>query len=128
MKGITYDVNKLSESGKFDTSVSKLFFYSTQEYFNALTDFVQNYKQDLANYTPAFVIHSEDSRKEFINECFAVRASLVRLGMPELLDALDTLENAAISKHEKEFSDGQIKFRATIKIYKEKIKEAEKKK
>lgn len=117
----------LSETGMFDTNVSTMFYYSTRDYFDALTDFVQHYKRDLANYNPAFVVNSADSREDFIRECFEVRAILVRLGMNELLDALSTLENAAITKHDKEFSDGQIKFRATIEIYKKTIKEAVKK-
>jgi hypothetical protein len=124
MKGKTYDTDKLSADGRFDTSVITRFFYKTQDYFDALTDFEQNYKRDLSNYTPAFVIHADANREEFIKECFDVRAVFVRLGMTYLLDELTTLENAAISKHEKEFADGQVKFRATIRIYKDIIKEA----
>jgi len=127
MKRKSYDMTMLSETGMFDTNVSTMFYYSTRDYFDALTDFVQHYKRDLANYNPAFVVNSADSREDFIRECFEVRAILVRLGMNELLDALSTLENAAITKHDKEFSDGQIKFRATIEIYKKTIKEAVKK-
>jgi len=125
MKGKNYDLDILTASGLFDLTVVSRFFYNTQEYFDALTDFERNYRRDLANHTPAVVAYSSESREDFIKECFDVRSVFVRLGMPELLRNLDNLENAAITKHEKGFSDGQIKMRATIEIYKETIKKAE---
>ena len=125
MKGKTYNLDVLTTSGLFDLDVVSRFFYSTQDYFDALTDFELNYRRDLANHTPAVVAYSPESREDFIKECFDVRSVFVRLGMPELLRNLDNLENAAITKNEKGFSDGQVTMRATIKIYKETIKKAE---
>ncbi|MCL2224058.1 MAG: hypothetical protein FWB96_03710 [Defluviitaleaceae bacterium] len=124
MSGKTYDLNKLSTLGKFDIGVSTRFFYKTQDYFDALTHFVEHFNRELRNYTPAFVVNSDDNRNEFIKECFEIRAEFMRLGMDDLLEALTTLENAAISKQEKAFSDGQIKFRATINIYKDAINQS----
>ena len=125
MKFKTYDLDKLSETKLFDLDVVSRFFHTKQKYFDALTDFEKFYKRDLSNYNPTFVTHCDSNREELIKECFEVRAALVRLGMNDLLDALNVLENAAITKHEKEFSDGQVKFRATVKIYKEAIKNSE---
>jgi hypothetical protein len=124
MKGKTYDLEKLSASGKFDIGVSTRFYYTTQEYFDALTDFSLNYKRDLSNYTPAFVVNSDADREEFMKECFEIRADYVRLGLSALLDALVTMENAAIAKNFKEFSDGQVTYRATMKICQDAIKES----
>ena len=90
----------------------------------SLSEFARSYNRDLNHYTPTVVAYSDENREDFIKECFEVRADFVRLGMVELLRALDTLENAAITKHEKEFSDGQVKIRATVEIYKAAIKEA----
>ena len=98
MKRKTYDLDKLADSGKFDIGVRKSFFYNMQDYFDALTDFEQHYKRELGNYNPTFVTHCEDNREELMRECFELRAVFVRLGMTELLNALDTLENAAITK------------------------------
>lgn len=124
MKGKTYDINKLSSSGKFDVGVSNRFYYNTQEYFDALTDFAANYNRDLSNYTAAFVINSDAERDAFMLECYEIRADFVRLGINALLEALVTLENAAISRELGEFSDGQVKYRATLKICKDIIREA----
>ena len=125
MKGKTYNLEKLSSSGYFDVSVSKRFYYNTQEYFDELTDFVNNYDRDLRNYTPAFVINSDIDREEFIKECYEIRAYYVRLGMTALIDAIEVMENAAIGKEVKEFSDGQVSYKAKIKICKDAITEAQ---
>jgi hypothetical protein len=124
MKGKTYDLEKLSASGKFDISVSTRFYYNTQEYFDALTDFALNYHRDLSNYTPAFVVNSDADREEFMKECFEIRADYVRLGLTALLESLVTMEDAAIAKNFKEFSDGQVTYRATMKICKDAITDA----
>lgn len=125
MKGKTYDLKKLSGTGMFDTSVVTKFYYTTQEYFDALTDFVKNYRQNLGYYTPAFVVNSTADREEFLRECFDVRATFVRLGLTALSEALSDMENAGISKNYDEFKDGQIKFHATMKICKSIIKDSE---
>lgn len=125
MKGKTYDLNKLSATGNFDIGVTSRFYYNTQDYFDALSDFYLNFKRDLTNYTPAFVINSEDDRKEFLQECFEIRAEFVRLGITALLEALSVMEDAAITRKFSDFSDGQVTFRATLKICKEAIKDAE---
>jgi len=124
MKGKTYDLNKLSATGNFDISVTTRFFYNTQDYFDALTHFAKHYKRNLNNYTPAFVVNCDTDREEFIKECFEVRADLVRLGLTSLLNLLTVMENAAINRNEKEFSDGQISFKATMKICKDAIKDS----
>jgi len=124
MKGKTYDLKKLESSGKFDTSVSARFYYNTQDYFDDLTNFVNNYKRDLSNYTPAFVINSDEDREKFMKECFEVRADFVRLGLTALIESLEVMENAVISKKFKEFSDGQVTFKANIKICKDTINDA----
>jgi hypothetical protein len=124
MKGKTYDLGKLSSSGRFDIGVSTRFYYNTQDYFDALSEFAENYARDLGNYTPAFVVNSDLDREEFMKECFEIRADFMRLGMVTLLDELMKMENAAISRKFKEFSDGQITFQATIKICKDVIRES----
>jgi hypothetical protein len=124
VKGKTYDMEKLTESGKFDTSVSTWFYYKTQDYFDALTEFANSYPRDLGNYTPAFVINSDADREEFMKECFEIRADFTRLGITPLLEELANMENAAISRNFKEFSDGQITFQATMKICKDVIKDS----
>ncbi|MCL2386345.1 MAG: hypothetical protein FWC89_02240 [Defluviitaleaceae bacterium] len=124
MKGKTYDLKKLASSGKFDITVSTRFFYNTQDYFDALTDFYNNYRRDLGNYTPAFLVHSDEDRDAFIKECFEVRAIFMRLGITALLDSLMTMEDAAIARNFKEFSDGQVSFHATLKICKDTIKDS----
>jgi hypothetical protein len=124
MKGKTYDIKKLEDTGRFDTSVSTRFYYNKQDYFDDLTTFVLNYKRDLSNYTPAFVVNSDVDREEFMKECFEIRAEFVRLGLKSLIESLEVMENAAISKKFKEFSDGQVTFKATIKICKDTISDA----
>lgn len=124
MKGKTYDLEKLAASGNFDTSVSTRFYYKTQDYFDALTDFASNFQRDLGNYTPAFVINSDADREEFMKECFEIRADFMRLGLVSLLSELEKMENAAISRNFKEFSDGQITFHATLKICREIIRDS----
>jgi len=116
MKGKTYDLKKLADSGKFDTTVSTRFFYDTQGYYDALTDFAADFKSDFGNYTAAFVVNSDEDRKIFLGDCFEARAEFVRLGMTALMEALAVLEDAAIQKNTKEFSDGQVKFDATLRI------------
>lgn len=125
MKSKIYDLKKLNSSGNFDISISMRFFYNTQEYFDALTDFASSYARDLGNYTPAFLINSDVDREGFMKECFKIRADFVCLGMTALLEKLAVMEDAAISKNFKEFSDGQVIFQATLKICKSLIKEAE---
>jgi len=124
MKGKKYDIEKLEASGKFDTSVSTRFYYSTQEYFDAITLFSEHHNKGFSNYTPAFVVNSDDDREEFLKECFEVRAGLTTLGLTALLNELSIMEDAAIQKDMKEFSDGQIKYRATLEICLRTIKDA----
>jgi hypothetical protein len=124
LKGRTYNLEKLSSSGKFDIEVSARFYYNMQEYFDALTDFAKNYHHDLSNYTPAFVVNSDDDREQFMKECFEVRADFVRLGMTALLESLVVMEDAAISRNQKAFSDGQVGFHATLRICKDEIEAA----
>ena len=124
MKGKTYDLNKLSSSGKFDIGVITRFYYNTQEYFDALTQFAVNYNRDLGNYTAAFVVNSDAEREAFMSECYEIRADFVRLGADALLETLVILEDAAISRSLNQFSDGQVSFRATMKICKDLVKDA----
>ena len=127
MKNRVYDIEKLTASGKFDTSIIMRFFYHVQDYYDALTDFVENYQRCLINYTPAFVVNSEEDRKNFLEECFKVRAVFMRLGATDLLGLLGVMEDSAISRSAKEFSDGQVNFAATLEIYISIVKDAEQK-
>lgn len=124
LKGRTYNLEKLSQSGNFDIDASTRFYYNMQEYFDALTFFSKNYHRCLSNYTPAFVVHSDPDRERFMKECFEIRADFMRLGITALLEALVVMEDAAISRNQKAFSDGQISFHATIKICKDEIEAA----
>jgi len=124
----TYDMSKLADSKKFNTAQVSLFFYQISDYYAALTNFVDTMKRCLSHYTPAFVVNSEDERANFLAECAQVRAKLIRLGASELMDCLGTLEDAAISRNFEEFSDGQVKFNATLKICMDVVKNAEVKK
>jgi len=116
MKGIKYDIDKLNKSGLFDTSAASKFYYNIQDYFDALTYFIDNNVFGFSNYTPAFVVNSDEDRCLFLKECFDTRAEFTRLGMAALLQELDVMENAANKRDMKEFSDGQIKLRASIEI------------
>jgi hypothetical protein len=124
MKGKKYDLEKLSSSNHFDISVSSRFYYNTQEYFDALSDFVQNFDRDLRHYTPAFVVNSDDDRANFLKECFEIRAVFTRLGITSLLDSLAVMEDAAIKRKHKEFSDGQVTYQATLQICKDTISDS----
>lgn len=116
MKGRKYDMEKLEASGKMDVSVCSRFYYTQQDFFDELTNFIENHNTGFSNYTPAFVVNSEEDRKEFLNECFEARAQLTRIGMTALLDELSVMEDAAIHRNMKEFADGQIKYGATMEI------------
>ncbi|MCL2216472.1 MAG: hypothetical protein FWB91_05550 [Defluviitaleaceae bacterium] len=116
MKGKRYDMQKLASSGMIDISVSQRFYYNNQEYFDALSDFVKNHNASFSNYTPAFVVNSEEDRAAFLKECFEARAEFVRMGMTALLDELAVMEDAAINKNMEEFADGQVKLTATVQI------------
>lgn len=121
----TYDITKLATSGKFDTTIVQRFFYHVRDYYDALTDFVENYGRCLKQYTPAFVVNSEEERKTFLAECSQLRAKFVRLGATSLLEALSNIEDAAVERNFKGFSDGQITFAATMEIYVNIVKDAE---
>ncbi|MCL1862920.1 MAG: hypothetical protein FWF78_05090 [Defluviitaleaceae bacterium] len=125
MKGKAYDLGRLSASGNFDIGVSTRFYYNTQDYFDALSEFAEGYARDLGNYTPAFVVNSDLDRDEFMKECFIIRADFIRMGMTNLLETLVVMEDAAISRNMKEFSDGQVRYHATLKINQSEIKAAE---
>ena len=124
MKGRVYDIKKLADSGRFDTTVRNRFYYDNREYFDALSDFAENFERDMGNYTPAFVVNCDEDREEFMKECFEVRASLMRLGAGKLLDLLLVMENAAISRNAKEFADGQVNFHANLRICQDIVRDA----
>jgi len=124
MKRTSYDIEKLARSGKFDTSIISRFFFYIQEYFDALTDFITTQQRCLNNYTPAFVVNNEDERRNFLVDCFKARATIMKLGFPALLEELSVLEHAANVRNLKKFSDGQINFNATMKIYMDIIRDA----
>ena len=127
MKSKTYNIEKLAESEKFDTSIVQRFFYNISDYYNALTDFAENFGKCLSHYTPVFVVNSEEDRQGFLTESAQVRAAFMRIGATALLDALSVLEDAAIERNFEAFSDGQVKFRATLKICMDIVKSAESK-
>jgi len=120
-----YDMNKLESSGKFNIDAIRRLFYKEEDFFHALTDFVDNYQRCLSNYTPAFVVNSEAERQSFLAECFNVRAVLMRIGATELSKFLSVMEDALIFSDTKELSDGQMNFKANIEIYTRIIKDAE---
>ena len=120
-----YDIAKLEASGKFDTAHVQRFFYNVADYYEVLADFFNNYKKCLSHYTPVFVVNSEDDRQGFLNECSNVRAKFMTMGATGLLDTLSVMEDAAINRNFEEFSDGQVKFKATLKIYMDLVKSAE---
>ena len=121
----TYDISKLTQSNQFDTANVQLFFYQITDFYEALNGFVETMGRALSHYTPAFVVNSEEERSNFLQECSQVRAKLMRIGATELMDTLAVLENAAIHRDFKEFSDGQVKFSATLKMAIDVIKDAE---
>jgi len=123
MKGKRYDMKKLAASGMIDITVSQRFYYNNQEYFDTLTKFL-DYHTGLGNYTPAFVVNSEEDCASFMLECFEARAEFMRLGLTVLLQELAVMEDAVINKDMKEFADGQTMFMASLTIYKDLIKDA----
>jgi len=125
MKGKRYHMQKLAESGRFDITVAQRFYYNSQEYFDALSEFSQNHISPLKHYTPAFVVNSDDERNAFIAECCEVRADFMRMGLISLLEDVATMEDAVIKRDMKEFSDGQVKFLANLNICMDIIKDAE---
>jgi hypothetical protein len=126
MKGRQYDLEKLDASGKFDTTTGRRLHYDTQAYFDSLTNFSKNFKKDLRNYTPAFVVNSDEDRDRLLRECFEIRAEFMQLGMVALMDTLTVMEDAAREKNAKEFADGQKILLATLDICKKAIAEAAK--
>ena len=127
MKSKTYNIEKLAASEKFDTSIVQRFFYNNNDYYDALTDFSENFGKCLSHYTPVFVVNSEEDRQGFLTECAQVRAKFMRIGVTALLDALSVLEDAAIERNFDAFFDGQVKFNATLKICMDIVKSAESK-
>ena len=125
IKGKRYDMKKLADSGQFDLTVVHRFYYNPQEYFDDLAEFAATHRSPLRNYTPAFVINSEDERQVFIRECFEARASYMKLGLIGVLHEISVMEDAVQQNMLKEFSDGQIKFLADLEICIETIKDAE---
>jgi CheY-like chemotaxis protein len=119
-------MSKLAENKIMDTSTVSWFFYDNKEYFNKLTEYVNNYPHYLANYNPTVVVVSEDEKKVFIQDCANVRAILTQLGMTLALSELNNMENAVLAGEIKELDDGFTKFHATLEIYANIIDEAEK--
>jgi len=125
MKGKRYNMQLLVESGMFDVNKGQLFCYTIQEYFDALTEFLSKHISGFGNYTPAFVVNSEDERNCFLQECYEARAVYIMLGMTALMDAVNVMEDAALKRDMDELSDGQVKFRATLKICTDILRKAE---
>jgi len=119
-----YDLTKLTERKGINRNLVKLFFFNNEDYYNALTDFTENFGRPLAHYTPDFVMNSPDDRALFIKDCMNIRATLMQLGLTYAIHELDVMENALWRGTTKEFSDGQIKFAASINIYTQVIKDA----
>jgi hypothetical protein len=120
-----YDLTKLTEAEGIDTGLVKLFFFDNRDYFSALSEFLKNFGHPLAHFTPAFVIHSPEDRALFMKECLFVRTTLMKLGLSLAIREVDVMENAIYAGAVKEFSDGQVKFGAAVKIYNDIIKNAE---
>ena len=125
IKGKRYDMQKLAASNQFDLTVVHRFYYNVQEFFDELTEFAETHRSPLRNYTPAFVINSEDERQVFIQECFEARAMYMKLGLTGVLHEISVMEDAVQKKMLKEFSDGQIKFLADLTICIDVIKDSE---
>ncbi|MCL2499069.1 MAG: hypothetical protein FWE90_01905 [Defluviitaleaceae bacterium] len=117
MGGKVYDLAQLTESNGIDRSLVKLFFFENRDYYNALTHFTENFHRPLAQYTPAFVVHSPDDRALFLADCLKVRTVLMQLGLTLAIRELDAMENAVHHGDVKEFADGQVKFDAAVQIY-----------
>jgi hypothetical protein len=117
MNGKVYDMAQLTESNGIDRSLIKLFFFDNHDYYDALTDFEENFHKPLAHYTPAFVVNSPEDRALFLKDCLNIRTTLMQLGLTLAIRELDNMENAVHSGAVKEFADGQIKFDAAIEIY-----------
>ncbi|MCL2841433.1 MAG: hypothetical protein FWE05_11775 [Defluviitaleaceae bacterium] len=125
MQNKIYDIGKLSESSNIDMEFVRLFFSDNNDYFDALTDFICNYRRYLDNYTPDFVINNSEDTKLFLMECYIVRICLMSLGLTLALKELNYIEEAVYQMNFKSFSDGQARFKATIDTYKQLFKEAQ---
>jgi hypothetical protein len=112
-----YDLAQLTESNGIDRSLVKLFFFENKDYYNALTRFTEEFHRPLAQYTPAFVVNSPEDRALFLTDCLKIRTALMQLGLTLAIRELDAMENAVHNGDVKEFSDGQVKFDAAIRIY-----------
>ena len=122
--GKVYDLAQLTEGNGIDCNLVKLFFFENRDYYDALTDFLDNFGHPLAHYTPAFVINSPDDRALFLKDCLTIRITLMRLGLTYAVRELDFMENAIHAGNVKEFADGQVKFTASIEIYSSVIRAA----
>jgi hypothetical protein len=124
MSGKVYDLTQLTESNGIDRSLVKIFFFENRDYYDALTMFAETFHRRLAHYTPAFVVNSPEDRALFLADCLTVRTTLMQLGLTLAIRELDIMENAVHNGSVKEFSDGQVKFDASIQIYIEVIQGA----
>jgi hypothetical protein len=115
----TYDLTQLTEDKGIDRNLVKLFFFDNHDYFDAMTDFIAHFGHPLAQYTPAFVVNSPSDRALFMDDCLKIRSTLMQLGLSFALHELDIMENAIWDKNVKEFADGQVKFAASVEIYRE---------
>ena len=115
MRGRQYDTRKLTAAG-FNIEDAQIFHYKIEEYFDALTNFVEKFTIPLNNYTAAFVVNCEEDRAAFLQDCYNTRAELMGMGMTAAIAELAILEDAAIDRNMKEVADSQIKLAATIEI------------
>ena len=122
----TYNIEKLGKSGYIDTSQNELFFYQRQDYFDKLTEFMEETQHtNIPNYTPAFVVNNKEDQDRFLAESSNIRARLMQLGMHGATRELNNMEDAIRFASTKAFADGQIKFAATMNIYESIISAAE---
>jgi CheY-like chemotaxis protein len=112
----TYDLEKLAADDVISIDVATRFFYTIQDYFDKLTEYLKNYKSYIGHYNPTVVVVSDAERDVFLADCASVRALLTQLGMNTPLNALNNLENAALAGEIKVLSDGIIVFKGLLEI------------
>lgn len=117
----SYDMDVLGKLRELDVSKARNNFNSRQEYFDRLTEFVDNAHDYLSLYNPTMVIYGKDIQVSFLDDLEKATQILTSLGMMPAVAELNNIVNAVSSNSVEVLSDGLIKFRADMEILSKRI-------
>jgi PleD family two-component response regulator len=109
-------MEKLAQDNIIDTGVASRFFYSLQDYYDTLTEYITHYDSYIHHYNPIVVVASDAEKNIFFAACSKTRAMLTQLGLTASLSGLDMMENAARAGDIKELSDRLVMFHGMLEI------------